>query len=316
MTAHNIIFRHYRTIALATAIFAAALLTSIPQARAVEDGATITPMGITDFESGYLPPTTPVGLFGLRVAYYGANKLKDSHGNTSPNGLDLDVMTIGLAYIHMTNWHLWGARYGFGTVVPFVDMNGTLSVSTPAGSLKLSSNNFALGDVQFQPVMLGWNFGRHGAANIGLQIQAPTGRYRTHETFNNGVNHWTITPYAAGTWLLGHGYELSSLIQLSYNTENPDTDYTSGMEYYQEYGVGKHFGPFVAGAAGYFYQQISNDHGPNLISGNRARVFAVGPALMFNKPHLPMVSLHAYKEFAAKNRAQGYNIAVRIGMSF
>lgn len=69
-----------QAIWLAGLALAAALLASAPQARAVENGATITPMGIFDFGAGYLPPATPVGFFGVRIAYYGADELKDNQG--------------------------------------------------------------------------------------------------------------------------------------------------------------------------------------------------------------------------------------------
>lgn len=216
----------------------------------------------------------------------------------------------------MTHLRLLGGQLGFGTVVPLLNIDGKLHVPTAKGTLTLSSDNFALGDMQFLPIMIGWRFGPHGATNAGLQVQAPTGSYDSSRAFNNGVNHWTISPYVAGTWIFGHGYELSSLVQFNYNTENPADHYQSGVEYYQEYAAGKHFGPFVAGLGGYIYQQLTDDSAPNVTFGNRARVFAVGPALVYQKPHRPIISLHAYKEFGAKNRAQGYNLAVRIGMAF
>ncbi|OAI60386.1 hypothetical protein RSP795_17860 [Ralstonia solanacearum] len=58
------------------------------------------------------------------------------------------------------------------------------------------------------------------------------------------------------------------------------------------------------------------------MEGNRACVFALGPAVYFLKPGSAwlIVSLHAYKEFAARNRAEGWQIALRaawgLGMHF
>ena len=66
---------------------------------------------------------------------------------------------------------------------------------------------------------------------------------------------------------------------------------------------------------GYIERQLSNDHGPN-VDGNRARVNALGPAISYVEPGKPAVWLHAYKEFGAQNRAQGYQVALRAALSF
>ena len=55
-----------------------------------------------------------------------------------------------------------------------------------------------------------------------------------------------------------------------------------------------------------------------LSNGNRARVTALGPALNFFDPRsgLPNVWIHAYKEFGARNRAQGTQLALRAAWVF
>jgi len=80
--------------------------------------------------------------------------------------------------------------------------------------------------------------------------------------------------------------------------------------------VGQHIGPWTLGLGGYYYRQFSDDDAPGLQTGNRARVLAVGPAVSYFKPGLPPVWLHAYKETDARNRAEGYTVALRISQSF
>ncbi|SCX32650.1 transporter [Agrobacterium rosae] len=84
----------------------------------------------------------------------------------------------------------------------------------------------------------------------------------------------------------------------------------------QEFALGQHFGPLSVGLGGYAYQQISDDKGTGVIDGNRARLFALGPAVTFAAPGKPFVSLHAYKEFGAENHSEGYNVALRMSVSF
>lgn len=284
--------------------------------HATENGATITPFGIADFGAGILPPPTPVGAFGVRFGYYSADTLKDGNGRTIDNNFDLTVKSVALAYFHMTETRFLGANVGFGAIIPFIDIDGSFQVPTPGGPLSIAGEDASMGDIQFLPIMLQWNAPPNWFVNAALQVQAPTGSYDVNAPFNAGSNHWAIAPVAGITYMSNSGFEVSSRIELNFNTKNHDTDYTSGVEYKQEFGIGQHIGPWTVGAGGYFYQQISDDKGPRLRDGNRGRVLALGPALSFFEPGKPLVTVHAYKEFDAENRAEGYNVALRVAMSF
>lgn len=301
-------------LAAGVSLFCALALPSI--ALATENGGTITPFGVLDFSAGMLPPATPVGTIGVRASYYSATVQRDGNGNERNNNFDLTVKSYALAYIKMTEAELFNASVGFGAVLPVVDIDGSLTVSTPGGNLAIAGDDFAIGDMQFLPIMLQWNAPPNLFFNASLQIQAPTGHYDVNNSFNAGVNHWTIAPTAGVTYISDGGFEVSSRIQLSFNTENPDTNYQSGIEYLQEFAVGQHFGAWTLGVGGYAYQQLTDDTGPRSGDGNRGRVFALGPAISFFEPGKPVVSMHAYKEFGAENRAEGYNVAIRVGMSF
>jgi hypothetical protein len=302
------------TTALASTLAVACLAVS--PAQAVEQGGTITPMGITDFGAGILPPATPYGAVGIRASYYSSSTLKDGSGNTIPNDFDIDVKTLALAYFYMTEMELFGGKVGFGGVLPMIDIKGSLTVPTPGGPLNIAGDDFGLGDAQILPLIIGWQAPPNLFVNAGLQVQMPTGSYDVSNAFNAGVNHWTITPFLGATYISNTGFEVSTQVTVNFNTENPDTNYTSGVEYRQEFAVGQHIGAWTVGVAGYAYQQITDDKGPGSGDGNRARVFALGPAVNFFQPGLPMVSLHAFKEFGAENRAEGFNVALRLAMSF
>lgn len=302
------------TAALVSALSVAGF--SISPAHAVEQGSNITPMGVTDFGAGMTPPSTPYGTFGLRATYYSATKTKDASGHTVNNDLNLDVETFGLAYFYMTDLELFGAKVGFGGVLPMIKIDGSLSVSTPVGPLDISGDDFSLGDAQIVPILLGWQAPPNVFINAGLQVQMPTGHYDTSNAFNGGVNHWTFTPFVGGTYISDSGFEVSTQMSVNFNTVNPATDYTSGIEYMQEFAIGQHIDAWTLGLSGYAYQQLTDDDGPGVVDGNRSRVFAVGPAINFFKPGLPLVSLHAYKEFGAENHAEGYSVALRVAMSF
>ncbi len=310
--------RHHRVpagpaiLAVLTALLSAGTAVD---ARAVELGAVITPFGINDFGAGMTPPPSTYGTFGTRGAYYSSNTFRDGSGNEI-NDLDLDVKSLALAYIYMTDLEILNGKYGFAAAVPLIDITGQVNVPVSGGTLSLGNSDLAIGDISFAPIILQWAAPPNTFVNAGLQIQAPTGHYDTAQTFNVGVNHWTISPFLGATYISDGGLELSTHAMLNFNTENPDTNYTSGIEYKQEFAIGQHFGPWTLGVGGYAYQQITDDEGSGITDGNRSRVFALGPAVSFFEPGKPLVTFHAYREFGAQNHAEGVNVALRVAMSF
>jgi hypothetical protein len=301
------------TLFCASAFFHTGLTATTVQAA--EGGGSIVPFGVLEFGSGMLPPAASDGTVGTRVSYYYADKQKDGHGNTV-NNFRLNVETLGFTYIKMTDLKFLGANVGFSGVLPFMSINGNLNIATPVGPLRFANSDLNLGDIEVVPVLLGWQAPPNLFVNAGVQIQAPTGAYSRNKTFNAGVNHWTFSPFVGATYITDSGFEVSSQFMVSFNTENPDTNYTSGDEFKQEFGIGQHLGAWTVGAGGYYYQQFTDDHGAGATSGNRGRVLALGPSISYFSPGKPLVALHAYKEFAVENRAEGYTVAVRAAINF
>jgi hypothetical protein len=225
------------------------------------------------------------------------------------------VLSLGAAYIRMTNQQFLGGNVGFGGVLPFLDIKGHFDVPTPVGPVHLASSAFEQGDLQVFPLIVQWN-SPHWFANATLQVQAPTGSYDSKRLFNPGSNHWTVGPLVGVTYLSPSGFEVSSNFELDFNSVNHRTDYRSGVEYKHEFALGQHIGPYTVGLGGYWYKQLTDDSGPGSSGGNRAQALALGPALSFFQPGLPMLWLHAYKEFDVRNRSQGYTVALRVAKSF
>lgn len=296
----------------------AALCCSALPALAVESGATITPPGIFEFGAGLLPPPTEYGTLGLRTSFLSADDLRDDQGNKSPVSARLRVKTVSLAYVRTTQVDLLGGKYAFSAIVPWLDMSLDLRIPTPVGEAAQAGRAAALGDIQISPVIVQWTVAPGLFANAGLQLQLPTGGYDKSRLINAGSNHWTVTPNAAFTYLSASGLEVSSAIGLNWNARNKDTNYRSGVEYQHDFGVGQHIGAWTVGLGGYRYQQITDDKAPGLTTGNRSRMTALGPAISFFDPAagLPIVFAHAYKEFGARNRTQGTQVAVRAAWSF
>ena len=298
---------------------AAALLYVLqPTAQAVENGAPITPFGVMDFGAGQLPPPSDVGTVGLRFATYRASELRDNDGNVAAPKPDLRVDSMGVAFIKMTDYTLGSAKFGWGAVAPYLRTSLNLAIPTPVGTLNLSGENNAQGDLQLIPVILQWAPTPGWYTTFQLQVQLPTGSYDKNRLINAGTNHRTVSPVFAFTHIAASGLEVSSNMQLNFSDRNKDTDYKSGIEYQHEFALGQHVGPWTLGVGGYYYQQLSDDKAPGLANGNRARVTALGPAASFFElgSGWPLVWVHAYKEFGARNRSQGTHAALRAAWTF
>ncbi|MGJ7512933.1 SphA family protein [Pseudomonas baetica] len=292
------------------------LLGAWTSAEATENGVPTTTFGVYDFGAGITPPPTENGTLSLRTGFYSSRIVKDNQGNHSDNDVDLDLLSIAASYIRMTEHTLFGANYGFGIVLPFFKMDAELKVQTPAGPMKLEADPFRMADTFFIPLILQWNVSPNFFVNSYFGVTAPTGDYDKKRLVSPGTNHWVYSPGLSATYITDSGFEVSSNFQVDFSSRNQATNYKNGVEYRHEFAVGQHMGPWTVGLGGFYYRQISDDNAPNLTTGNRAAVTALGPAVAFFKPGLPPVSAHIYKEFDARNRGEGYTFAVRISQSF
>jgi hypothetical protein len=182
-------------------------------------------------------------------------------------------------------------------------------VVTRTGMLEGTLTSY--GDLAPSAVLL-WN---SGVNNYGIYLTGniPVGDYNPLRIPNIGLGHAAIDAGGAYTYLdATAGNEFSGIAGFTYNFGNPDLQYRSGIDFHFDWGA-SHFltKQIFAGVAGYAYQQITDDSGQNpILGGFRSRVLGVGPQLGYNFPVGNMqgsLSLRAYGEFDAKNRASGWN---------
>lgn len=301
----------------ALALPALALLAGTASAN--ENNAPIVPFGVLDFGAGMLPPPSPFATVGVRAASFRGNRLVDAHGDTAPVGAAQTVNSYGLAVIRMTDRALFGGTWGWSAVLPVLDMQLDLAIPTPAGTLRQSGSNRAQGDLQFTPVIVAWQPAQGLFVNASLALQAPTGAYARHRLINAGVNHWTVSPTVAFTYLTAAGFEVSSNVMVNVHGDNHATRYRTGSEYQHEFALGQHAGAWTLGVGGYYIAQIADDRVDGVAThGNRSKVLALGPALQFFDPPSgwPLVTGHVYKDVMQRNRAAGRQFAVKAAWTF
>jgi hypothetical protein len=167
---------------------------------------------------------------------------------------------------------------------------------------------------------LAWNKGVHNFSTY-LTGDIPIGSYDPSRLVNLGIGHAAIDAGGGYTYLnQKNGRELSAITGFTYNFENPDTHYKNGIDWHVDWGVSQFLSERVhVGVVGYWFQQISGDSGTGAKLGSfESRVGGIGPQAGYFFPVSGMqgyANVKGYWEFAAQNRAEGWNVWLTFALS-
>ena len=204
---------------------------------------------------------------------------------------------------------------------------GTLAgtLTTPLGTIPFSRSDsisdavWGFGDV-IPIATLRWNAGIHNYMTY-ITGDIPVGAYDSTRLSNIGIGHGTIDAGGGYTYFNPQtGHELSGVLGFTYNLLNQSTQYQNGVDMHLDWSASQFLTKqFQIGAAGYVYKEIGCDSG----SGDRvgcfqSQVVGVGPQLGFIFPVGDLqgyLNLKYYSEFAAENRAHGWNTWVSFTIS-
>ncbi len=293
---------------VATVTLLAAVFCTQP-ASASQGGGGAYPNGAEDFMSGALPPP---GTYLLNYfQFYSSDRLVGNNGERIAPGFKLNVVADVIRMVHVTKQEILGASWGMHAFLPIVYMD----VNVPGRG---KDHRTGVGDIIVNPFILGWH-GKNWHIATGVDFFLPTGAYNKDRLANIGRNYWTFEPIIAATWLTDFGLDLSAKLMYDFNTTNTELHYISGQEFHVDYAIGQKIGDFTLGAAGYFYQQTTNDEQDgqkvSFNNGNKGRVFGVGPALKYNVKNMSF-SLKYIFETAVQNRPEGGNLWFKFSYAF
>ena len=223
---------------------------------------------------------------------------------------------------------IFGAQAAFNLLVPYgrsrAEVDGTLTgVVGPIGfTVSGSRSDSVTGFADLAPMFtLKWNEGVHNyLAYISGNIQA--GRYDPSRLANLGLGHQAFDAGGGYTYFNPQtGYEFSSVVGFTYNLENNETNYQSGIDMHWDWGASRFLTKeWQIGLVGYAYQQLTCDSG----SGDRvgcfkSRVLGIGPQIghvfKVSEGYQGYVNLKGYKEFAAEHRPEGWNVWLTLAIS-
>ena len=289
-------------------VFVASMLTAGLRPALATENAVSTPNGADGFLAGALPPPGVYNLFFGN--YYQSTRLNDNNGNSALPGFKITAKTVADKVVLMTNQTMLGGQVGFYGALGLqnirIDMPG------------LSDSRTGLNDIEG-----GMGVAWHPAEDLhwyGLvSVIAPTGAYDAKRLVNLGSNYTTIRPQFGISYIPKSGLDLSARLTYSFPKENKATNYRSGQYFHVDYNAGFALSDsWKLGLQGYYLQQTTDDKfngavvGPD---GNRARVLAIGPGVVYQSQGVPY-ELKYLKETLARNRPSGDSVWMKVALKF
>lgn len=308
------------------------LLLSVTAVHAEEGGSGhYMPGSMASLMDGV--PSSPTIIARLNyLNYQGSTGINRSIPIAGMTALDVeaDSNALGLTVLWAPDLQIaenWS--YSMSATLPWVWMDVQAdvlnsSLGRPVTVRKKDSES-GIGDIVLMPVMFNQAINKDLNLNYRLAIYAPSGEYEVGRLANTGKNFWTIEPTVALMYFgQKNGIEASLFWGVDFNTENSDTNYTSGTQMHLDGTLAQHF-PLWQGLAGagftsFWYQQITDDSGEGATFGAfRARAHGIGPALSYASKIAGkdiIAELKWLHEFENRNRLEGDTVFFKLIAKF
>ena len=270
-------------------------------------------LGLTNFEDGFAVP----GWFLQEFPdYYDADKLKDAQGNTVPGSNHLISLSTTTHVVYVTQQRFFGGWLAFEVLQPFVDLRVDFA-NGPSTTTRGFADATVGAGLQWAPINVG-----NGvfAQRFILDITAPTGRYSDQQPVNLGNNSVAINPYYALTYEVGK-FEVSARLHYLWNSVNhepfvgfDDKTVQAGQAFFMNYSASYEVVHNVrVGFNGYWLQQLIDNKANDVnIPFSLERTVGLGAGIQISSGHNSWIHLNGYKEVDVRNRAEGFNVTLRL----
>jgi hypothetical protein len=246
-------------------------------------------------------------------------------GGTLAAGIDAraDLVFIAPAYTFAPPLLGGQAQLMLTGAFGHMDVGANVLVTGPGGGeLGLRRDDSTSGGADLYPMAtLRWSAGKHSTMTY-LMAGVPVGDYEPGRLANLGLNHWSADAGAGYTYLDEEkGREFSATAGVTYNWQNPDTHYRSGIDSHLDWAASQFLSDKVhVGVAGYLYYQLSADSGSGArLGAYESRIFGAGPEagyfFGFQKSR-GYLQFKTYWEWGALNRPAGWNLWLSLLLPF
>ena len=272
-----------------THLASAAALALLATAGAQAEGHYVA--GVEGLQGPSVPPP---GVYYLGyLVHYDINSLSAPGSSDAVPGRNKGSVTaVANRLVWITKHKFLGADYGMETIIPVMRTSLDFANSKDSG----------VGDVYVGPLVLGWHGPQWDAvAAAGLWLDNASDSYPASpgKGFKSTMLTGGVTYYFDGAKTISG----SALARYEFNGKK-DGGFRPGQQLTLEWGLGKSFGSFSAGAVGYSQWQTSNDKGPGA-SDDRARRYALGAEVVYPVPGAGIfLKGAAYKEFSARGGSE------------
>lgn len=264
---------------------ALALVATLAGGAVQAEGHYVT--GVEGLQGSSVPPTGNYYL-GYLVNYdingFQAPDAKDGIGGSG------QVTALANRLVHITDTKLFGADYGFETIIP------VLRSSVKVGPLDASDSG--VGDVYVGPLVLGWHGQQWDAvAAAGMWLDTAPNTLGDPTSPGKGYQSTMLTGGLTYYFDQQKSISGSALFRYEYHGKK-DNGVRPGDQLSLEWGLGKNYGAYSLGVVGYSQWQLSDDKGAAATAGKAER-HALGAELVY-----PVASAGlflkgaAYKEFS------------------
>ena len=216
------------------------------------------------------PSVPPPGVYYLGyLVNYNIDSLRAPGSSDAIPGRNKGSVTaLANRLVWVTNHKFLGADYGIETIIPVMRTSLDFANSKDSG----------VGDVYVGPLVLGWHgpqWDAVAAAGVWLDNASDSHPASPGKGFKSTMLTGGLTYYFDGAKTISG----SALARYEFNSKK-DGGFRPGQQLTLEWGLGKSFGSFSAGAVGYSQWQTSNDSGAGA-SADKSSRHALGAELVY-----------------------------------
>jgi hypothetical protein len=280
----------------------------------------VYPLGLSAINSGV--SAAPGLTYNNSFLFYARDEQVGGNGEVLATGQQavlLDMNTFLWASDQPTA-ALGNARISTAVTIPIA--NNSLSSRTQ-GAI---SGGGGLGDIYFQPVILGWHMERADVRAIA-GVLAPTGKFNAGANDNVGNGYWTPVIASGQTFYLSADKltTISVFEMYEFHTTQSGTQIRPGETFDFDYSVMRALrlsseSRLQVGMIGYGARQTTAKTGPAITPAEEAqryRVNAIGVGMNLVLPSQKVtLSLKYFDEFSNQWTYQGYSLQISAGVSF
>ncbi|MEN0052399.1 MAG: transporter [Mucilaginibacter sp.] len=292
------------------------LLLNFSKGYAQDPKLPATNLGMINMQDGNPAPGSG-WIFREFVQSYQSGSTRDGLGKPMPAPTISSLLSIS-QLIYQSDVKIADGYLGYTFLVPLVK----ISAANSSGEIPAVNPGY-VGDMTagvsvqwYNKKLFGLRFSHRLEADLGL----PTGDYNTRYAINPSSHLYNTTLHYTFTMFLTDKFAISMRHHLTYNFNEIGTSIKPGMFYNFNYSLEYPISERVrAEIAGYYLTQINQDtYSGNSnyyqhtfgIADTRERIFAIGPGMSYQSPSGLFMELKGLQETAAKNRTQGFRLAL------